>query len=274
MEFAMPDDVKNNAPLWDAAVRAQSLSWSIIRQVRDALFSGKLAPGDFLGGEITLAQQFGVSRMAARDALRSLAAMGIVEIRMGSRGGAWVAAGNPDRLVDALAIQLRLIGVTPAELLDAQSALSVVAAELAAGRSSAEDLDRMRLAARASEDAGNDPEAFTTASLSFHESIVDASHNRVLVTQFRALESSVLRPMLVANTNAAIIKRLVKSNAALLRAITAGDATWAGRLMRERVLGIRTKVLGAVDAASRLNPRGRRRESAVAPELVGRLSNQ
>jgi len=239
----MSNDSKHSPLRWDTAVRTQSLSHSIISQVREALFTGKLSPGDYLGGEIAIGQQFGVSRMAARDALRTLTAMGIVEVRMGSRGGAWVAAGDPKRLAEALAVQLRLIGVTPAELLDAQSALSVVAAELAAGRSAPQDIEHMRLAAHATEDAGDDPEAFTTASLRFHESIVAAAQNRVLMAQFRALQSSVLRPLWVANTSTGIIRSVVKSNEALLKAISAGDAAAAGRLMRERMAGMRTKIL-------------------------------
>lgn len=245
----MLDGIKNNPLRWDAAVRTESLSWSIIRQIREALFSGKLAPGDFLGSEVTLAQQFEVSRMAARDALRSLSAMGIVEIRMGSRGGAWVTNGNPERMVDALAIQLRLIGVSSVELLEAQGAMSVVAAELAAGRAAEEDVERMRLAARATEDAGDDPQAFTKSSLRFHESVVEASQNRVLVAQFRALET-VLGPLLVANTNPAVVRRVIKSNTALLKAIVARDTDAAGRLMRERVAAIRSKLLGVVSGSA------------------------
>jgi len=261
----MPEDIKNNPLRWDAAVRTESLSWSIIRQIREALFSGKLKPGDFLGSEITLAQQFGVSRMAA---LRSLSAMGIVEIRMGSRGGAWVTTGNPERMVDAMAIQLRLIGVSSVELLEAQGAMSVVAAELAAGRATDEDVKRMRLAALATEDAGDDPQAFTTLSLRFHESVVEASQNRVLVAQFRALET-VLGPLLVANTNPAVARRVIKSNTALLNAIVASDVEAAGRVMRERVVAIRAKLLGAVSAAANGSvPKPSSTAGGAAPRLA------
>ncbi|MDX9716385.1 MAG: FCD domain-containing protein [Thauera sp.] len=238
----MTDEITSSEPRWDA-IRTESLSSSIVRQIKDALFAGKLSPGDFLGSEIAFGQQFGVSRMAARDALRSLSAEGIVEIRMGPKGGAWVAAGNPDRLVDALAIQLRLIGVSPAELLDAQSVLSVVAAELAATCATEEDILRLRVAARAAEDAGDSPDAFTTASLRFHEALISASKNRVLMAQLRALEV-VLRPLLVSNTDARVARRVVKSNAALLQAISTGDAETSGKIMRERIAGIRSKILG------------------------------
>lgn len=240
----MPEKAKSNAPQWSAAVRSESLSWSIVRQIREALFSGKLKPGDFLGSELSLADQFGVSRMAARDALRALIAMGIVEIRMGSRGGAWVAVGNSDHLVDALSIQLHLIGLTPEELLEAQSVTSVAAAQLAAGRATEEDVVRMRAAAKATGGATSDRAAFTAASLRFRESILEASKNRVLLAQYRAFES-VLQPLLVANTTPAGIRRILDSNAAVLQAITDGDAAAAGELMRQREASIRTYILGA-----------------------------
>src|SRR5689334_10891942 len=76
------------------AFRSPTLSTQIVTQVRDALFAKELRPGDFLGTEKDLAQRFGVSRIVARDALRTLEAQGIVEIKVGSGGGARIAKGN------------------------------------------------------------------------------------------------------------------------------------------------------------------------------------
>ena len=73
------------------AGRSSSLSAQIVADVRDALFAKKLKPGDFLGTEKDLAARFGASRIVARDALRTLEALGIVEIRMGKGGGARIA---------------------------------------------------------------------------------------------------------------------------------------------------------------------------------------
>ena len=55
--------------------------------------------------------RYGVSRIVARDALRTLEALGIAEIRMGKGGGARVARGNPRLFAEALAVQLDLTGV-------------------------------------------------------------------------------------------------------------------------------------------------------------------
>ena len=112
--------------------RSVSLSEQLVGEVRDALFARRLKPGDFLGTENELAARHGVSRMVARDALRTLQALGVAEIKMGKGGGARVARGNPPLLAEALAVQLELSGVTAAEILDAQCAIETLATELAA----------------------------------------------------------------------------------------------------------------------------------------------
>src|ERR1700742_875060 len=121
-----------------------SLSAQIVGQVRDALFAKKLKPGDFLGTEKDLAARFGVSRIVARDALRTLQALGIADIKMGKGGGARVSRGNPRLFAEALAVQLDLTGVSAAEIMDAQRAIECLAAELAAENATDSDIARLR----------------------------------------------------------------------------------------------------------------------------------
>src|SRR3954463_16816409 len=120
-----------------------SLYGHIVGQVCDALFAKKLKPGDFLGTEKDLAARFGVSRIVARDALRTLQALGIADIPMGKGGGARVSRGNPRLFAEALAVQLDLTGVTVPEIMDAQRAIETLAAELAAEHATQADHDRL-----------------------------------------------------------------------------------------------------------------------------------
>ena len=146
------------------AGRSASLSSQIVAQVRDDLFEKRLKPGDFLGTEKELAARYGVSRMVARDALRTLSALGIVEIRMGKGGGARIAPGNPRLFAEAIAVQLDLTGVTAAEILDAQRAIECMGAELAALNATAADHARLRALLADAEATIGDNEAFTRTS--------------------------------------------------------------------------------------------------------------
>src|SRR5262245_66110272 len=71
-----------------ASGRQASLSAQIVSDTRLALIDKAIRPGDFFGTEKDIAAHYGVSRIVTRDALRSLEALGIVEIRMGTGGGA------------------------------------------------------------------------------------------------------------------------------------------------------------------------------------------
>src|SRR5678816_4095460 len=158
--------------------RSASLSSQIVADVRDALFGKKLKPGDVLGTENEIAARYGVSRIVARDALRTLEALGIAEIRMGKGGGARVARGNPRLFAEALAVQLDLTGVTAAEIMDAQRAIECLAAELAAENATDQDFSRLRRLIADAEAGMNDAERFTELGAEFHLAVAEASHNR------------------------------------------------------------------------------------------------
>src|SRR5262245_32799048 len=170
------------------AGRQASLSAQIVADTRHALIDRKLEPGDFFGTEKDIAARYGVSRIVARDALRSLEALGIVEIRMGKGGGARVAHGNPRLFAEALAVQLDLTGVTAAEIMDAQRAIETLGAELAAENATPDDIAKLRRLLREAADAIRDLDLFTRLSRDFHLAVAEASHNRVLVVQLISLE--------------------------------------------------------------------------------------
>ncbi len=127
---------------------AATMSSRIVDEVREALFDKRLKAGDFLGTEKDLAERAGASRIVARDALRTLQALGVVEIKVGAGGGARIASGNPALFAEALAVQLSLAGTSVREMMDAQRAIETAAAELAAENATADDLAKLRDSAR------------------------------------------------------------------------------------------------------------------------------
>ena len=168
---------------FESARPAATLSARIVEEVREALFAKRLAPGDFLGTEKDLAEQAGVSRIVARDALRTLQALGVVEIKVGAGGGARIAKGNPALFAEALAVQLSLAGTTVREMMDAQRAIETTAAELAAENATAEDIARLRKSLAEHEETIADDAAYTRTCMRFHLAVAEASHNRVLVCE-------------------------------------------------------------------------------------------
>jgi len=222
------------------AGRAASLSSQIVAQVRDDLFEKRLKPGDFVGTEKDLAARYGVSRIVARDALRTLSALGIVEIRMGKGGGARIAAGNPRLFAEALAVQLDLAGVSAGEVLDAQRAIETLAAELAAECATAEDVARLKRLLDEAEATIGDADAYTRVSHEFHLAVAEASHNRALVVQFLSLHY-VSWPARNRTLTPEVARHILDVHRKLAALIDAHDAAGARKLMDDHVKMIRSR---------------------------------
>jgi len=220
--------------------RSGSLSSQIVAEVRDSLFAKRLRPGDFLGTEKDLAARFGVSRIVARDALRTLEALGIAEIRMGKGGGARIAHGNPRLFAEVLAVQLDLTGVSAGEILDAQRAVESLAAELAAEHATKADHGRLHRLLDAAARCMDDVEAYTRVSHDFHLAIAEASHNRVVVTQFISLHH-VSWPKRNPTLTPAVATHVLDVHRQLASLIEIRDAASARRLMDDHVRMIRAR---------------------------------
>ena len=235
------------------AGRSASLSYEIITDVRHALIEQRLKPGDVLGTEKDLAAQYDVSRIVARDALRTLQALGIAEIRMGKGGGARVAHGNAQLFAEALAIQLDLIGVTAGEIIDAQRAIETLAIELAAENATPHDIARLDRLLVDSRLALDDGAAFTRLSREFHLAITEASHNRVLVVQLISLQH-VAWPTENRTLTTAVARRVLAVHVELAGLIAMRDGAGARRLMDEHVRMIRSRRVKERAEGSRSRP--------------------
>jgi GntR family transcriptional repressor for pyruvate dehydrogenase complex len=222
------------------AGRSSSLSAQIVAQVREALFAKRLKPGDFLGTEKDLAARFDASRIVARDALRTLEALGIVEIRMGKGGGARIARGNPRLFAEALAVQLDLTGVSAAEIMDAQRAVETLAAELAAENATPTDIAKLRRLLAQAEAAIGDLDQFTRLSRDFHLAVAEASHNRVLVVQLVSLEH-VSWPRRNPTATPLLALHILDIHKKLADLIELRDAAAARALMDDHVKMIRAR---------------------------------
>src|SRR5260370_11750995 len=161
-------------------VRPSRASDEIVSQLSEALFDGRLQSGQVVGAEADLAAQFGVSRASVREAMRTLEASGIVEINMGPKGGARIAQGDPKRFAHALAVQLRLVGVTAGEVLDVRMGVEWMGAQLAAVNVEADELQSLAALVDAAErerDAGG----VGALARAFHVAVAEASPNPALV---------------------------------------------------------------------------------------------
>lgn len=162
-----------------AAPRSLRLHGTVAREIGTRIVSGALAPGEILDGEVSASGQFNISRTAYREAIRILAAKGLVHSRpkIGTQVSprrewhlldpdvlAWIFAGEPDAALIASLFELRRI-VEPD------------AARLAAMRRSDEQLARMKAGLDGVAAHGFATEQGRACDEQFHSALLEASGN-------------------------------------------------------------------------------------------------
>jgi GntR family transcriptional regulator, transcriptional repressor for pyruvate dehydrogenase complex len=189
----------------------------VVRRIGEAIGAGVLAPGERLPGQVELAETLGVARMTLRQALAVLEDAGLLEVRRGRTGGAFVAAEPPPPALDPpTAEQLRA-------LTDWRRAVSGEAAALAAARRTARELDAVRSAAAAVEAAAGDAGAFRRADARFHVVVAELARSRRLVAAEVNLQVE-LGEVLAITPGPARARRVSQAgHEPIVAAIAAGD---------------------------------------------------
>ena len=154
----------------------------IAAQIRELVASGRLKPGDRLPAERDLSAKFNVSRNTLREALRALELSGMIELRKGASGGAFVLPGSSGVVVNGLRDLYHLGAIRPEHLTEARVWLSEVVVRVACERLTEQDLlaleENIALATKADK-AGNFQQR-ADLHREFHNLLAAATRNPII----------------------------------------------------------------------------------------------
>lgn len=188
-----------------APVRAERTFEIIASKVRDQIRDGKLRTGDKLPPERELAQQFGTSRNAVREALRSLEHAGLISLHKGAHGGAFITDGDPSAVAQSMEDLMYLGGIALADVTESRLSIETAIVEFAATKGTTADFDRLDQNIDQVEELtqARDMEAKTDLNIEFHVLLAEATGNPVLVLMMRTLMDllrAVHRPITAEDT--------------------------------------------------------------------------
>ena len=161
----------------------------ITAQIRDRLVHRSLQAGDRLPAERQLAGQFRVSRNTLREALRSLEIAGLVELKKGATGGAFIRQGGGEAAVAGLSDLFRMGAIRPEHLTEARILVGTEVTRLACKRRTRPDLAALEANVSAAEAATEKRELARRAEINyeFHRLLARATKNPVLIVLTDAL---------------------------------------------------------------------------------------
>lgn len=228
-------------------VSVNRVSQVIVDQIKLLIRDGKLQPGDRLPSERDLCQRFGVSRVTIREALRVLEASGLVEIRVGARGGAFLTTPTAERLGEGLADLLVLSPLTAATVTEARMVVELGLLPLVVERATEQDVKDL-LAMVDEGAAALEAGSYTMGmSAAFHVRVAKCTHNPAI----EMLVQSFHGPMLMSLREAQVAAPLMghkgtEEHRALAQAIKRRDLEAAEDVMRVHLSRTASRV-GAVE---------------------------
>lgn len=227
-------------PIKITAIKRRRINEAVSHQIREAIFSGLLVTGQKLPPERELAQRFQTSRVALREALRSLEKEGMITIKRGFGGGAFVADFDSAlrALTDSLQIVVKLGEAKPACLTEVRSLLEPQIASLATLRADPAELAAIEAVVLTQEKELEDGELSRKLDMEFHRRLADAAHNPVLKIVVHAVNQSLRDAIFRSKLKRNMRARVVGFHRKIFEAVRRRDAALAHSIMAEHIADV------------------------------------
>lgn len=219
----------------------------IYEEVAEALLAsiraGELKPGDKLDSVQQLAESFKVGRSAIREALTSLRAMGLIELRQGE--GTYVKEFSPADIAFPLQSAILMDKQDVFHLLEVRKILEAGAASIAAEKRTAANLEKMEMALKKMKEHSGDIILGEKADLDFHLALAEATANPLLANLMHHVSDLMGESMretrrICLYTETATVEKLYEEHEAIFKAIKEQQPDRAAVEMRLHLYNVET----------------------------------
>jgi GntR family transcriptional regulator, transcriptional repressor for pyruvate dehydrogenase complex len=162
-------------------IKVRRVFEEVCDQIRAHIANGTLRPGDKLPAERDLAVKFGVGRAAVREALRSLEVAGVVHLRKGVHGGAFIQHLSPTMVSTSLRDLVYLGNVSLEMLTETRSLINTAIVKLVCERATEVELDAIEATIELTEHSSTLPERLAHTR-QFYRLLGAATHNPMIMT--------------------------------------------------------------------------------------------
>jgi DNA-binding FadR family transcriptional regulator len=229
---------KSPQPLSIETRTPAKLGVAVVEGLVNVIVSGELSPGDSLPPELPLSQQFGVSRTVLRESIKRLEEKGLVSVVQGR--GTVVQPTSVWNMMDQVVLTSliahdKTLGVLD-ELTIVRARLeAAMAGETARVRASAE-LDILRGILDQMKSTISDPVLFHVADVSFHETVMAISGNRLAESIARVLfERARSSARFQGSPSPRMMRHTLREHESIFTAIEAGDIASAEEAMQAHI---------------------------------------
>jgi len=236
------------------SAKTHRISHNIVKQIRKAILDGDLKPGDRLPPEKELADNFGVSKASLREAFRALEAMGLLEVRQGVSGGAFVQKVDLETARNNFFDYIFFQNPTIHEFTQLRSFIEPAAAEIAARNITKKDIvDLEENLVRTKAKLSNSPFYYELDTY-FHHRIAEITGNRLLCFVIDSLKNAVVRIKLELELDKDFSVRVYNAHERILEALKSHDPERARFEMLHHIREVDEMMVAFCDTDSPFEP--------------------
>lgn len=240
-------------------IKTRRIFEEICDAIRDKLVTGELKAGDRLPSERELSEMLNVSRTALREAIRSLEIAGIVELRKGSKGGAFITRSGAGQVTRTFRDMLDFGRVSLATLLEARLLVMDAVVRAACERASTADIEKLSRNVTETIELTRQGryEERTLKAVEFSTLLANSTGNQVMSAILEAMASVIRHFVLIAGPPAH--DPVIASRLKLIEQIKAKDTKGACETMHSYLTKLNAHLLNTEQAKLRSDARRRSR---------------
>ncbi|GHV37754.1 GntR family transcriptional regulator [Spirochaetia bacterium] len=222
-------------------IKNDSVARTVMEQIKNALISKTLSPGDRLPTETEMCATMGVGKSSIREAIKMLGILGVVETRQGD--GTYISSSITEHSVNPLVYQLLIDYGSNSDVFELRSMFEPAYTLLALKKATPEDIEHIIGVSEEFNKKVHNHVQTADDDLNFHRTILEATHNpliiRIGLTVMQLFYASIANSMLwipeqaVKDHKSILNAFLKKDEEALLRAVYNSFKGWKSMMNRE-----------------------------------------
>jgi GntR family transcriptional repressor for pyruvate dehydrogenase complex len=212
-------------------------------QIRELIYSGVFKPGDKLPSERELGNQFKTGRMVVREALRTLEQAGLIYIKQGSSGGAFIRHADGKVITSSISDMIKIGNVSLEELTEARLGIEKIVLELSINKITRDDLHLLENNIKDSEEQISKAIRPLDSHLKFHLLLAKCTNNmlfeRIVESIMKVTESFLTQVV----PDRIYLNNILGYHKEILQAIKQGDLYRAQEQMQSHLRDLKYRLL-------------------------------
>lgn len=231
-------------------IRTKRAFEEISDQIRELIYTGTFKPGDKLLSEREFANQFKTGRMVVREALRTLEQSGLIYIKHGSLGGAYIKSPDTKTIIKSISDMMKVGNVTLRELTEARLGIELVVLEFVIKRIDENHMNLLKKSIENSEKELLRGKRATEEYLNFHILLAKSTENSIFEMMIESISDVTKSFLLLLKPNMEYIHRVLTYHKEIYEAIKDKNLNRAKKKMEEHLLDVNRKLASLAKSKS------------------------